>query len=623
MEPPISPLEKSLNSYNGLIIFISLFLFILIFVLLPILLGQSHNEEFNKIFGKQIFITLPFLLLIAFLVKELLLNDKSFIYQKFSTSTNVIKYFKPLLFICIFILTILSFFMMLYVGGIFSNNPPKNNTAMILNSIIFIGFIIFTVVTYTKYTNTDNILQQLLPTTQKNNYNEFIKYIKIFIAFILFVIVLYFVNPGDIMTKMGGPLVFFTLFVGFIMMSMIIIYHIVFQDSLLNNTTTNKPNIPNLKTTMFKCISILIGISISLALIYGVLYLMGLFNQDGSKADGWGRIIFNVILLCSVLGMVYKLANAGGFLDKNPYYRLILNTLLYIPCLFVNFVQIILKLLGLVKGNNTNDAFTPPKPFEIKMLILGISLLTSYFLWFAIIKKFIVSTYLKQGGKQLINQPIQTDILTNVSSYQKLSENEKYDYQYALSFWVYIDSFSVNTNNKLVSLLSYGDNPNIKYSSTKNTFYITIKEDQDIVKPPNKEMKFDEWEKDKDNVINNIEKVKLMSFGNNLDTDGNRILYEHPNVELQKWNHLVLNFSGGTLDVFYNGKLVKSSINVVPYMKFDTLTVGSNNGVSGNIANLMYFKKPLDLLTINTLYTSLKNKNPPTIKDNNDTVISL
>jgi hypothetical protein len=133
----------------------------------------------------------------------------------------------------------------------------------------------------------------------------------------------------------------------------------------------------------------------------------------------------------------------------------------------------------------------------------------------------------------------------------------------------------------------------------------------------------DKWKSIQEKIQSTIDQVKTMPFGNDVDADGHRLIYKHPDVLLQKWNHIVLNYNGGTLDVFYNGKLVKSAIEVVPYMKLDMLTVGTENGISGNIANLMYFSEPLDLVTINTLYQSLKDQNPPSISENKQQLIPI
>jgi hypothetical protein len=402
--------------------------------------------------------------------------------------------------------------------------------------------------------------------------------------------------------------------IGIVMIIMVTIYQYFLSNPskgyLLNET-------PNPLIFIIKAFYILASIGVSLGLIYGLLKLLGVFNQDDSKSNNWGHTVFNILMLCGMLGIIYKLANAGGFLDKNPYYRLILNILLYIPCLLVTLTNV---LFGFTK----NSSFTksPPKPFEIKMLILSLILLGSYFSWFFIIRNYIQHTYLKQGGKQLINQPIQTNVLTNVSSYQNLSGNDKFNYQYAISFWFYLDAFAPTSHNKILSILSYGENPAMKYSSENNMFYITVKQktdDNDIVDFIKEDGKIDNW----NDIKKTIENVKMLPFGNDIDADGNRIIYKHSNVQLQKWNNVLLNYNGGTLDVFYNGELVKSAIEVVPYMKFDMLTVGSDNGVSGNVANLMYFKKPLDYYTVNTLYTSLKNNNPPVISTNNDRLIHI
>jgi hypothetical protein len=269
-------------------------------------------------------------------------------------------------------------------------------------------------------------------------------------------------------------------------------------------------------------------------------------------------------------------------------------------------------------GSNTPGLFEKPKPFEIKMLLLSLGLLIGYFF----IKYYLVSRYLKQGGKQLINNPVSTDKLSNIGNYETFSVNNKYNYQYAISFWTYLDAFPPTSKAELAPILSYGSNPCVKYSKSDNTLYVTVKNTEDKFdtrKHITSTVDADEsnWTNiskniDK-NISNSIENVKQLKFPKDIDADGDRIIYKQPDVKLQKWNNMVLNYNGGTLDIFYNGKLVKSAIEVVPYVNTSSLTIGSENGVNGSISNVMYFNQPLDILTVNTLYSSLKGKSPPTI----------
>jgi len=600
-KPPIS-LEQVLVSYNLLI------LILILFVILMILLLATNRKGFNKIFGYEIFITGPMIILIFFLIKEIFAfknNPQSSWFSYFSLKPSVI----PVVSLIIGLLGILTFFMVLYVGGIFSNNPPENNTATIINFLIIILFIIISTLIYTNSRNKDNNTLNTFPKALQEMFLLRTKYTIMFALFVLFVTFLYFYNPWGLMTNYGGPVVFFSLFVGIIMVIMITIY----QYYLANPSKANlleKDSSP--LVFLIKGFYILGSLGVSFGLILGALLLMGVFDQDASKSNSWGHFIFNFILFSAMLGIIYKLANAGGFLDKNPYYRLILNTLLYIPCIFTTIISPLF-----------NKSETPPNPFEIKMLILSLVLLVGYFLLVFLIKPYIQKVYLKQGGKQLINQPVSTDVLTNVSSYQLLSGNDKLNYQYAISFWFYLDAFSTT---KMAQILSYGENPSINYSSANNTLYIMVNQpDTSLIEKTLNNTALNNIAINNtaihnnaihNKTINDIELVKTMPFGKEIDANGNRIIYTHPDVKLQKWNHIVLNYSGGTLDIFYNGMLVKSAIEVVPYIKFNMLTIGSNNGVSGNVANLMYFKTPLDILKINTLYVSLKNNNPPVIPEN-------
>jgi len=105
------------------------------------------------------------------------------------------------------------------------------------------------------------------------------------------------------------------------------------------------------------------------------------------------------------------------------------------------------------------------------------------------------------------------------------------------------------------------------------------------------------------------------------DDNGNRVLYVYKNVLLQKWNNIIINYDGGTLDIFINGELVKSNVGVIPYHSNDMLTTGEENGANGGICSVMYFDKVLKSNNIKYLYSSVKNDNPPIMKDLPITII--
>ena len=130
-KPTIS-LEQALVSYNLLIVFLILFVFLMLLLMI------INQKGFNKIFGNEIFITVPMILLIFFLIKEIFAfknNPQSSWFSYFSLKSSII----PVISLVIGLLGIFTFFMVLYVGGIFSNDPPKNNTAAIINFMIIIN----------------------------------------------------------------------------------------------------------------------------------------------------------------------------------------------------------------------------------------------------------------------------------------------------------------------------------------------------------------------------------------------------------------------------------------------------------------------------------------------------
>jgi len=108
-----------------------------------------------------------------------------------------------------------------------------------------------------------------------------------------------------------------------------------------------------------------------------------------------------------------------------------------------------------------------------------------------------------------------------------------------------------------------------------------------------------------------------------LDEKNKKVIYKNTNFLLQKWNNIIINYSGSTMDVFLNGELVSSAPNIIPYNTLDTLSIGEDNGIKGGICNVIYYNKSLDSMTIKGLYNQSKNLDPPVISDNNDTIINI
>ncbi len=346
----------------------------------------------------------------------------------------------------------------------------------------------------------------------------------------------------------------------------------------------------------------------------GLLYLSGLvisgllifwIVQSIENLSGKSSVtsfILNLLIVVIVLALIYRTMNVkipdnNANLKKNAFFDMIINSIFYIPCLFSNTVDSTLNFGNNVfgspaPGSQGSNYFTKEKNSFI-MLLTVIVLILLYIFGPILYEKIIL-----QGGNLLVNKPVNTNTEYSLGTYEQLNDSDNFDYQYAISSWIFINSDAPNTNdsyNKYTTLLNFGGKPNILYNGSTNSLMVTMQQ------------------KDLNKNTNN----KLLEF----DEEGNRILYIKHNVLLQKWNNIIINYNGGILDIFINGELVKSDIGVVPYYTLDSLIIGKDGGLNGGICNLIYFKKPLTALNIYFLYNMIKNKTPPITNDSNLTIM--
>jgi len=148
------------------------------------------------------------------------------------------------------------------------------------------------------------------------------------------------------------------------------------------------------------------------------------------------------------------------------------------------------------------------------------------------------------------------------------------NYHYGISFWVYFDPSIVQNNNNLKRgiVMSYGGNPELYYDY----------ENRELI-------------------------LECQSLN---EMNESKILYRTSTILYQRWNHFVINYNYGTLDLFINNNLVGSYKNITPFINLGkhNLAFGDSSNILDNcgVCDIRYFNIPITLSKVESLYVSGK-----------------
>ena len=601
--------KTNINKSNEMMHYVRIYFVYIMFTFILgvvfIILYYKNPDGFSKYLGTSVFLTLlfaVFIFLIFHYYDVIKKFGKEHSIKMGGLDINIISNAYVLIGIVIIVSISNAIFKNLGAGD--SNNVPVFiNYAVIIVALLISIWTFYTTGT-TSIPGLDNISDE-----SKKALNSKRKYILLLALYLILSYGLFLFNPNNIITNYGGSTILLIMFFGLILLSMIVFYNYLFDNPLSKESKT-------MVALIQKMAIIISSISVSGLFLYFILKSLGVFSQGQISNQSIGSYVLNFIMLVILLGIVWKVIHSGNFLQNNSYFNLILNVLFYIPCLLVDFTDYILKQYHLTKKT------------ELVLLLLEVIILIFYLVVYPKMK----SSYYKQGGKLVINNPVSLETENNVATYESLNNSNTYNYQYAMSFWFYVNSTPPSYNssfNKFTNILNYGNIPCVKYNAVNNTLLITVKvpKEKTVSVVDLTHTLEDQLDPSNDNtsiqnqINTTINKVKNITIQNEYDVDDERIIYKNENVLLQKWNNIIINFNGGTLDIFYNGELVKTAIEVVSYINYDLLVVGSEKGVSGDVCNLIYYDKTLDYYTIKNLYNIMKDKTPPCDTTNKNRII--
>lgn len=488
--------------------------------------------------------------------------------------------------------------MMIYLFTNVSNSELKKSASYLFPFILMIGCALL----YFNIYNTVDYTELITKLSYNNNFmlDKQISGIIIYICLCVFLFTLYNSNIGKYALKSYNELFGTNLKINMGLIIMFLIFILIFGFIfLVLNLLDSNNGLGSFQKFFNKSVLIYsVGAIISILMFAWIVNTLVSYSNTGS---GIVNFLINSFFIIIILGIMFKLLTSTEFYNKSPALRLIINSLFYIPCLFYSvfefiynfFVKLFTKSgkgIGAASQTIQNEATKT----NLILLIIVVIMYLTYFVFYP----YFMYNRQTQDGLLLINEPISIRNKTTLASYQTLQETEEFDYQYGISFWLYLDSENPSINlasNKYTSVINYGDKFRLEYNVRLNTMrLVTLKNG---IQPT------DKVNKSYDELYN--------------------VVFEMKDILLQKWNNIIINYAGGTLDIFYNGSLVKSKIKVVPFMEYDTLDVGSDKGIFGRMCNVNYFKVPLTTSQIYTLYNSVKDKTPPIVSDINKTIMNI
>jgi hypothetical protein len=445
--------EEEITANVLIVTFFCMIVFTLCIVLLP------NFKSIKTLFGQISNVTYVLLYTIALIVffttvpKDFINNYAKYI-TPISIGIGLLAFYKSIQRDYIYdfnvnyerIKTVILMFCLITSYIIFYNKDPGGYISQyfgytLLLTIILAVFSLLYLITILTLTDTNNTKSFNL----FDNFDKFSVYGSIlFVIFLITMAILLYTYPGGVFndkTISGSVMILFLI--------ISIIWSILLMANLFPDFSDK--SLSSSKMSIFKrALLALFGMVVSGLMIFWIVYTIQNFSGESSIIS----LILNILLVLIVLALIYKTFYVKlpvGNTKKNGFFDLIINFIFYVPCIFSGLFDYIGKVI--VGEYNASETGT------LLMLLLAVVLLVLYFTMPTVFNKFSL-----QGGEQLVNKPVYTDTTYSLGTYEELNKSPQFDYQYAISSWVFIDAVPPNTSlaySKYTSLLNFGNKPNI------------------------------------------------------------------------------------------------------------------------------------------------------------------